>query len=47
MSDPVLFMIEEHPSKDLVRIQIDSNAILLNSENQEKVYNYLKKRLGK
>lgn len=47
MSDPVLFMIEEHLSRDLVRIQIDSNAVLLNSENQVKVYNYLKKRLEK
>ena len=41
------FMIKEHPSIDLVMIQVDNNAIQLNRERQEKIYEYLKKKLVK
>ena len=40
-----LFMIRTHPSMDLVLIQVDSMAIQLDKEHQEKVYNFLKERL--
>lgn len=42
-----LFMIREHPSIDLVMIQIDNNAIQLDHEDQKKVYKYLKEKMEK
>lgn len=38
------FMIKEHPSLDLIMIQVDNKAIQLNREQQLKVYNILKER---
>ena len=39
------FLIREHPVDDRVMIQIDNEKIELDREDQEKIYNYLKKRL--
>lgn len=43
--EPSIFMIREHPTEDLVMIQIGNNAIQLNAKYQKKIYNYLKERL--
>ena len=54
MGDPILlksttpgfFMIKEHPTLDLIMIQVDRNAIQLNGKYQKRLYEYLKKRVG-
>lgn len=40
-----LFMIKEHPTEDRVMVQVDNEKIELNSENQKKLYKYLKRKL--
>jgi len=42
---PFFYMIKEHPTLDLIMIQVDNNAIQLNAERQRRLYDYLKKRL--
>lgn len=39
------FMIKEHPSIDLIMIQVDNTAIQLNTEQQKRVYEILKEKL--
>ena len=41
------FMIKEHPSRDLMMIQVDNTAIQLDGEHQEKVYKILKQKFEK
>jgi len=41
------FMFKEHPTKDLVMIQVNNGAIQLNIEYQKRVFKLLKERLEK
>lgn len=42
---PFCFMIREHPTLNLIMIQIDNKAIQLNAKHQKRLYEYLKKKL--
>jgi len=38
------FMIREHPSRDLIMIQVDNTAIQLNGIQQLKLYKFFKEK---
>ena len=40
----IFFMIKEHPTIDLMMIQVDNTAIQLNTEQQKKIYEILKEK---